>query len=178
MCQPFWWEIVLIWWEMMLCCLWDFRSVHLLGIFLCILRPLCTGGPLSTLSTARSEGETGIPWLYSVSLAPPLLVEVSSSRMLLIPPSWGIPGSLSGPWILASLSTALFYQQKSYAGSLSLIYLHCFSLISPLLLLTKMRFPLYFFSFCTFWGIERKLFFGSTLPSFQEVCFMSLDDCN
>lgn len=55
---PFWWEIVLIWWKMMPCCLWDFCSVHLLGVFLRILRPLCSGGLLSALSTARSEGET------------------------------------------------------------------------------------------------------------------------
>lgn len=64
----------------------DFCSVHLLGVFLRILRPLCSGGLLSALSTARSEGETGIAWLYSVSLAP-LLGEVSFSRMLPAPPS-------------------------------------------------------------------------------------------
>lgn len=54
----------------MLCCLWDFRSVHLLGIFLCILRPLCTADPLSTLSTARSEGDTGIPLAVQCLFSP------------------------------------------------------------------------------------------------------------
>lgn len=74
-------------------CLQDFYSVHLLAISLCILRPVCMG-LLSALSTARSEGETGIAWLCSVS-STSTGSGGESSKKLLTPSSWGIPGTFS-----------------------------------------------------------------------------------